>query len=52
MRSGNELQGEIFLVKLNDKNQHVPLHATLGETYRFFGESRAATTPMCPAAGR
>ena len=34
--TGNELQGEIFLVKLNDKNQHVPLHATLGETYRFF----------------
>jgi thiol-disulfide isomerase/thioredoxin len=33
---GNELQGEIFLVKLNEKNQHVPLHATLGETYRFF----------------
>jgi peroxiredoxin len=33
---GNELQGEIFLVKLNAKNQHVPLHATLGETYRFF----------------
>jgi peroxiredoxin len=33
---GNELNGEIFLVKPNDKNQHVPLHATLGETYRFF----------------
>jgi peroxiredoxin len=33
---GNELRGEIFLVKLNEKNQHVPLHATLGETYRFF----------------
>jgi len=33
---GNDLNGEIFLVKPNDKNQHVPLHATLGETYRFF----------------
>ncbi len=33
---GNELRGEIFLVKLNAKNQHVPLRATLGETYRFF----------------
>jgi peroxiredoxin len=33
---GKELQGEIFLVKLNEKNQHVPLHATLGEAYRFF----------------
>jgi peroxiredoxin len=35
---GNELHGEIFLVKPNDKNQHVPLHATLGDTYRFFGQ--------------
>src|ERR1700722_285222 len=35
---GNELHGEIFLVKLNDKNQHVPLHATLGDTYRFFSQ--------------
>jgi peroxiredoxin len=34
---GNELQGEIFLVKPHDKNQHVPLRATLGDTYRFFG---------------
>ena len=34
--TGNELQGEIFLVKPNAKNQHVPLHATLGDTYRFF----------------
>jgi peroxiredoxin len=33
---GNELQGEVFLVKPNDKNQHVPLHATLGDNYRFF----------------
>jgi peroxiredoxin len=34
--AGNELQGEIFLVKPNAKNQHIPLHATLGDTYRFF----------------
>jgi peroxiredoxin len=34
--AGNELQGEIFLVKPNEKNQHVPLRATLGDTYRFF----------------
>jgi peroxiredoxin len=34
--AGNELQGEIFLVKPNDKNQHVPLHASLGDNYRFF----------------
>ena len=34
--SGNSLQGEVYLVKPNEKNQHVPLHATLGEDYRFF----------------
>jgi thiol-disulfide isomerase/thioredoxin len=34
--AGNELKGEVFLVKLNGKNQHVPLHATFGERYRFF----------------
>jgi peroxiredoxin len=34
--TGDQLQGEIFLVKLGGKNQHVPLHATLGESYRFF----------------
>jgi peroxiredoxin len=34
--AGNELQGEVFLVKPNGKNQHVPLRATLGENYRFF----------------
>lgn len=37
--NGNELKGEIFLVKLNEKNQHVPLRATLGDTYRFFASS-------------
>ena len=34
--TGNTLKGEVFLVKLGGKNQHVPLHATLGEQYRFF----------------
>ena len=33
---GNELRGEVFLVKLNEKNQHVPLRAELGDDYRFF----------------
>jgi thiol-disulfide isomerase/thioredoxin len=44
---GDQLKGEIFLVKLNDKNQHVPLHAALGENYRFFAASAAGN----PAAG-
>jgi peroxiredoxin len=34
--TGDQLKGEIFLVKLGGKNQHVPLHASLGEKYRFF----------------
>jgi peroxiredoxin len=34
--SGKTLEGEVFLVKLNEKNQHVPLRATLGDSYRFF----------------
>ncbi|HEY0747406.1 MAG TPA: TlpA disulfide reductase family protein [Steroidobacteraceae bacterium] len=34
--TGNQLKGEVFLVKLGGKNQHVPLNATLGERYRFF----------------
>jgi peroxiredoxin len=33
---GDELNGELFLDKLAGKNQHIPLHATRGETYRFF----------------
>ncbi len=36
--AGNRLTGEVFLVKLAGKNQHVPLHATLGEQYRFFAK--------------
>jgi peroxiredoxin len=34
--AGDQLKGEIFLVKLGGKNQHVPLRASLGENYRFF----------------
>jgi peroxiredoxin len=34
--AGDQLKGEVFLVKLNDKNQHIPLHASLSENYRFF----------------
>jgi peroxiredoxin len=33
------LQGELFLVKPNDKNQHIPLRAALGAGYRFFEKS-------------
>jgi thiol-disulfide isomerase/thioredoxin len=36
--AGNQLQGEVFLVKPNGKNQHVPLRATLGANYRFFAK--------------
>jgi peroxiredoxin len=43
---GNELNGEIFLVKPNDKNQHVPLHATLGDNYRFFEHPASGNTDV------
>ncbi len=46
---GNELQGEVFLVKLNDRNQHVPLRATLGDGYRFF---KAPASDNADVSGR
>ena len=37
--AGDQLSGEVFLDKLNAKNQHIPLKAQLGQTYRFFQSS-------------
>ena len=34
--SGDQLSGEVFIDKLGGKNQHIPLKAQLGQTYRFF----------------
>jgi peroxiredoxin len=47
--SGDQLQGEIFLDKLRGKDQHIPLHATLGERYRFFA---GAAAPSADLSGR
>jgi thiol-disulfide isomerase/thioredoxin len=33
---GNELEGEVILVKLGGKQQHIPLHARRGQQFRFF----------------
>ena len=44
--SGDQLDGEIFLDKLGGKNQHIPLHATLGESYRFFAKPAASGLDM------
>jgi thiol-disulfide isomerase/thioredoxin len=44
--AGDQLQGDLFLVKLGGKNQHVPLHATLGESYRFFKSSAPDSTDL------
>ncbi len=33
---GDELEGEVILVKLGGKQQHIPLHARRGATFRFF----------------
>jgi peroxiredoxin len=48
--AGDHLQGEVFLVKPNDKNQHVPLRATLGENYRFFAKTAGGGTATDEAA--
>ena len=34
--TGDDLQGEVMLVKLGGKVQHIPLHARRGPLYRFF----------------
>ncbi len=34
--SGDRLQGELVLVKLGGKDQHIPFEAQLGRPYRFF----------------
>src|SRR5882672_7464395 len=33
---GDELQGEVILVKLGGKQQHIPLHARRGPLFRFY----------------
>src|SRR5579863_2556524 len=48
---GNELNGEIFLVKLDEKNQHIPLHATLGDRYRFFEPAAGGNPAASDDAG-
>ncbi len=41
--SNNQLQGEVYLDKLNGNDQHVPLHAQLGEDYRFWPRTPSAS---------
>jgi len=38
---GDELTGEIYLDKLGGKDQHIPLRASLNQSYRFFPEPAA-----------
>jgi thiol-disulfide isomerase/thioredoxin len=47
--AGNQLKGEIYLDKLGGKDQHIPLTATWGETYRFFPP---ASTKVPDVSGR
>jgi thiol-disulfide isomerase/thioredoxin len=42
--AGDQLQGEVLLIKPHGKNQHIPLHARLGRSYRFF-DGAAADSP-------
>jgi len=47
--SGDELQGEVILVKLGGKQQHIPLHARRGPLFRFF---ETAAPDHAEVAGR
>jgi peroxiredoxin len=40
--AGDQLTGEVYLDKLGGKDQHIPLRATLGQSYRFFETPVAA----------
>ena len=46
---GDALEGEVILVKLGGKEQHIPLHARRGATYRFFP---SAATDNADVSGR
>jgi thiol-disulfide isomerase/thioredoxin len=46
---GDELQGEVILVKLGGKQQHIPLHARRGPLFRFF---ETAVPDHADVAGR
>ena len=46
---GDELQGEVVLVKLGGNQQHIPLHARRGQAFRFF---ETAATDNADVSGR
>jgi peroxiredoxin len=43
---GDELQGEVVLVKYGGKQQHILLHAKLGQEFRFFSEASTGNTDV------
>jgi thiol-disulfide isomerase/thioredoxin len=43
---GDELQGEVILVKLGGKQQHIPLHARRGQPFRFFETAASDNTDV------
>jgi len=47
---GDELQGEIILDKMGGKQQHIPLHAKLGQGYRFFEDAAGDGTGVAGQA--
>jgi thiol-disulfide isomerase/thioredoxin len=49
----DQLQGEVVLNKLGDnKDQHIPFHAQMGQAYRFYPSSDASTAPSPDVSGR
>lgn len=47
--AGDTLKGEIVLSKADAKQQHVPLQAQLGQSYRFYAPTAAAPGAPAPA---
>jgi peroxiredoxin len=43
---GSQLQGEVVLSKLGGKDQHLPLRAQFGQTYRFFPQPSPGTVDV------
>lgn len=43
---GSHLRGEVVLTKSGGKQQHIPLHAELGQSYRFFDKTVGDPTDL------
>ena len=49
---GGQLQGEVIIDKLGGKEQHIALHAALGQPYRFFAQAASGNAGNAEVTGR